>query len=142
MVKIYCGPKQNIPDEYDSRGTRYQCLRKGIGVGLHLPKDRRPPGLAPDGTRTPQDPDREKKYCGNKNPHPSEYDDFATPYECLRKGVGVGLWQRYEKDDEKEFIPSPPPSPQGIEIILPENQENQENQDIDINVGSGACIIN
>ena len=97
MVKIYCGPQQDIPEGYDSIGGRYPCLRKGIGVGTHLPADRRPPGIAADGTRTPRDPNREKKYCGTKEVLPQEYSDFATPYECLRKGVGVGLWQQYER---------------------------------------------
>ncbi len=94
MVRIYCGPNNNIPENYDTKGTRYQCLRKGIGVGLHLPANRRPPGVLPDGTIIPLDPNRERWYCGNQVPHPAGYVGYATPYECLRKGVGVGLWKR------------------------------------------------
>ena len=33
-------------------------------------------------------------YCGNREPLPEGYDDYDTRYNCLRKGVGVGLNQR------------------------------------------------
>ena len=29
-----------MPDGYDSFGTRYSCLRKGVGVGLYQVRDR------------------------------------------------------------------------------------------------------
>lgn len=29
-------------------------------------------------------------YCGNKDSLPSGYDDFGSPYDCLRKGFGAG----------------------------------------------------
>lgn len=95
--KVYCGDNQNIPPEYDERGTRYTCLRRGIGVGLNL-EGRRPPGIAPDGTVLPRDPNRRKEYCGTKDDLPDGYDGFATNYTCLKKGVGVGLWKRYDED--------------------------------------------
>lgn len=31
-------------------------------------------------------------YCGTKTPIPSTYQRIGTPYECLRKGVGVGKY--------------------------------------------------
>lgn len=95
--KIYCGEEQIIPPEYDTRGTRYECLRAGIGVGLHL-EGRRPPGILEDGTIIPRDPNRLKQYCGTKNVLPDGYDSFATNYTCLRKGVGVGLWKKYQQN--------------------------------------------
>lgn len=33
--KIYCGDNQP-PDEDTALGTRYQCLRKGVGAGLYI----------------------------------------------------------------------------------------------------------
>ena len=33
-----------------------------------------------------------KVYCGKRNPIPPEYDRVGEPFECLRKGVGVGLY--------------------------------------------------
>tara|TARA_B100001059_G_C17537685_1_gene428792 strand:+ start:110 stop:406 length:297 start_codon:yes stop_codon:yes gene_type:complete len=29
-------------------------------------------------------------YCGNKHELPSDYDDFGSPYDCLKKGFGAG----------------------------------------------------
>lgn len=37
----YCGDKEDIPDGYDERGSRYECLRKGIGVGLNMDRERK-----------------------------------------------------------------------------------------------------
>ncbi len=37
--KKYCGPKQNLPTNYDSFGHRYECLRKGVGVGKYQVND-------------------------------------------------------------------------------------------------------
>ena len=34
--KKYCGDQDEIPDGYDRRGSRYECLKKGIGTGLYL----------------------------------------------------------------------------------------------------------
>jgi hypothetical protein len=64
-------------------GTRYGCLRKGIGVGLHLPID-----LSYLGPYIPIDNTR--SYCGNNPVLPAGYDRFGSCTECLRKGVGVG----------------------------------------------------
>jgi len=30
-------------------------------------------------------------YCGNKNPIPQGYDGYDNRYNCLKKGIGVGL---------------------------------------------------
>ena len=34
--KLYCGNKKPVPPGYDGIDTHYGCLRKGIGVGLHI----------------------------------------------------------------------------------------------------------
>ena len=39
--KFYCGEQDEVPDDYVRRGSRYECLKKGIGVGIHLPKKKK-----------------------------------------------------------------------------------------------------
>jgi hypothetical protein len=39
--KVYCGLQEQLPDEYDRYGDRYECLRKGVGVGIHKQIDDR-----------------------------------------------------------------------------------------------------
>jgi hypothetical protein len=41
---IYCGDKRNMPDKdkdnkYVRKGTRAQCLKKGVGAGIHIEKN-------------------------------------------------------------------------------------------------------
>lgn len=38
--KLYCGDKTPIPEGYKDYDTRYNCLKKGIGVGLNKKKKR------------------------------------------------------------------------------------------------------
>lgn len=35
---------------------------------------------------------RKRIYCGNDPGLPAGYDKKGTPYECLKKGVGVGIF--------------------------------------------------
>jgi hypothetical protein len=85
--KIYCG--NNAYEIGDRRlGTPYECLRKGIGKGLHLDlKDYNPNYKAIDETNT---------YCGTKQTLPSG-KVLGTRTECLRKGIGIGKKLHYEK---------------------------------------------
>jgi hypothetical protein len=42
--KVYCGMKDSLPEnkDYDRYGTRYECLKKGVGVGLYvIPREKR-----------------------------------------------------------------------------------------------------
>ena len=32
--RVYCGNDDELPEDYDRFGTRYECLRTGIGVGV------------------------------------------------------------------------------------------------------------
>lgn len=34
--KFYCGDKDEIPEKYNRRGSRLECLRKGVGTGMYL----------------------------------------------------------------------------------------------------------
>ena len=37
--KKYCGIKNELPPSYDSFGARYECLKKGVGVGKYHAND-------------------------------------------------------------------------------------------------------
>ncbi len=89
---MYCGNnalKQNV-----IFGTNYQCLQKGIGIGLSLPYD--------NSYNEPYEPiDKTKLYCGNLRALPNGYNRKGTPPECLRKGVGIGKKIKSRKASRK-----------------------------------------
>jgi len=40
--KLYCGNQEELPPDYDDFGTRYSCLRSGVGIGLYvIPEQKR-----------------------------------------------------------------------------------------------------
>jgi hypothetical protein len=42
--KLFCGKRRDvIPPGYSGYDTEYNCLRRGIGVGLYLSRNGRPP---------------------------------------------------------------------------------------------------
>lgn len=90
-MPIYCGNNLNDP-KLKSRthniGTNYQCLRKGIGVGINLPYD-------PAYSRPYRPIDNRKFYCGKSRRLPSRSGYFAigSPSKCLQKGIGIGKKQ-------------------------------------------------
>jgi hypothetical protein len=78
---MYCG--NNALKAGVRFGTRYDCLKKGIGVGIHAPVD--------PSYNEPYEPiDKTRVYCGTKKRLPGNYDRMGSPSECLRKGVGIG----------------------------------------------------
>lgn len=86
MPPIFCGnnalDRRLQSGEY-ILGTRYRCLRKGIGQGLNLPVDN-----TYSGDYVPID-DR-KIYCGNRENIPENYDYAGNLPQCLQIGVGIG----------------------------------------------------
>lgn len=108
-MPTYCGNNMN-----DNRlisgthilGSNYQCLRKGIFVGRHLPYD--------NAYTQPYVPvDARKFYCGNNPVLPQGGGHFAigSPSKCLQIGVGVGKVQRVAM--------GPPVAMYFIRFILP-----------------------
>ena len=92
-TELYCG--NNARDEglrngIKILGTRYQCLKKGIGRGLNEPIFNYNDEYEPI--------DDIKIFCGNGNVLPQNKDRFGTRDECLRKGFGVGQKQKYTRD--------------------------------------------
>jgi hypothetical protein len=107
MVQIYCGNNAQDPQLLTGNvvlGTRYGCMRKGIGHGLYLPYD---PKFA--GAYMPID--QRRIYCGNQPDLPVGYDNMGSLVQCIQKGVGIGKRQRAEQ--------GPPRFMLFIRIILP-----------------------
>jgi hypothetical protein len=83
--EIYCGNNrlnEKLVNGDQELGTRYECLRKGIGKGLNLAVDLSYQEYEPIDDR--------KIYCGNKEELPYEYDYHGTLPMCLQKGIGIG----------------------------------------------------
>ena len=83
---MYCGNNRRDPKVRSRRqviGTRYGCLKKGIGVGLSLPYD-------PEYTNRFVPVDTRKIYCGDSAELPEGYDLLGSNSMCYHKGVGVG----------------------------------------------------
>lgn len=86
---VYCGNNANSPRlQQEALGTRYQCLRKGVGAGKAMPVD---PDYA-----TEYNPivDREI-YCGKAARLPRGYQLMGSASECLQKGIGIGKRMKY-----------------------------------------------
>jgi hypothetical protein len=101
MAKIYCGNNSlhtGLLNGQEILGTRYQCLRKGIGVGSHLPYD-------PNNLNQFQRLDPRKPYCGNSAVLPGGYNHMGSLKECYTAGVGIGMTQRAQQG--YIFIKSP-----------------------------------
>ena len=95
---MYCGNNRNSIELRTRRqviGNRYGCLRKGIGVGLHvLPLD-----LSYNDEYVPID--NRKIYCGREDNLPANYNILGTNDMCFRKGVGVGKKLKVRKSRKK-----------------------------------------
>jgi hypothetical protein len=91
-MPTYCGNNLNNPKLINGThvlGSNYQCMKKGIGVGSHLPYD-----ISYAGIYAPVDPRR--FYCGNDAVPPvaGGYLAVGSPSKCLQIGIGVGKSQR------------------------------------------------
>lgn len=89
-MPIYCGNNaldSDIVNGTSQLGTRYSCMRKGIGTGLNLPYDAKYAGEY-------EPIDNRKIYCGNGDNLPDGYDRLGNLSQCLQKGVAIGKRQR------------------------------------------------
>ena len=86
LKMMYCGNNAlytGLINGTSVLGTRYKCLRRGIGIGRRLPFD--PIYLDP---YEPLFVD--KIYCGSSQILPQGYSRFGSLYDCHRAGVAVG----------------------------------------------------
>ncbi len=37
--KLYCGNKKRTPKKYSRMGTRYECMKKGFGIGSYIQRE-------------------------------------------------------------------------------------------------------
>lgn len=86
--EIYCG--NNLYEVGAKRiGTPYECLKKGIGQGLHSNLT----GFNPNYQAIIAD----NSYCGTGSlPRGKQ---MGSPTSCLRKGVGIGKRLQYDRID-------------------------------------------
>ena len=110
MAGIYCGSNSLNPQlvangGVKTIGSRHQCLRKGIGQGLHMPVDL--------GYNSPyQAIDPRRFYCGDNAVLPAGYTANGTLQQCFNTGIGVGrrqLAQRAIAGGVAGGILAPPP---------------------------------
>jgi hypothetical protein len=107
MAQIYCGNNSQVPQLLAGNmimGTKYRCMRKGVGKGLHMPYD-------PNFTGEYMPLDQRRIYCGNQNVLPEGYDSMGNLTQCLQKGIGIGKRQRAEQ--------GPPQVMLFVSVILP-----------------------
>ena len=91
MAGIYCGSNRLNPQLVGNGGlktigSRHQCLRKGIGQGLHMPLD-------PSYNNPYQPIDPRRFYCGDNAVLPAGYSANGTLQQCFNTGIGVGRHQ-------------------------------------------------
>ena len=92
-VEIYCGNNardEGLRNRTKVLGTRYQCLKKGIGRGL------KEPILTYNEDYEPIE--NSNIFCGNGDILPQNKNRFGTRDECLRKGFAIGQKQKFERD--------------------------------------------
>ncbi len=109
--KIYCGDK-SLPNGYKSLGTRFRCLQLGFGVGAMLERKSLLEGKTKTKISVPTEEElkgnfKKKIYCGyksSKDMDKEKYNAVGTRNQCLRKGVGSGIYTEhasYQKDKAK-----------------------------------------
>jgi hypothetical protein len=100
MSKIYCGNNSQYTGLIDGShtiGTRYACLKKGFGIGYHMPYDK---NFTED-----YDPiDTRKIWCGSSNETPDGYNSVGNLPQCLQKGIGAGKRVRSKKGKSYTFL--------------------------------------
>ena len=99
--KMYCGLSDTLPEGYTFFGTRSECLKTGIGVGLGMmPSQREESKIRMENKEDEED--KPKLYCGLSDDLPDGYDDFGSTYDCMKKGIGTGIF--LPEEQRKKFI--------------------------------------
>ena len=99
MKKLYCGNNSLDPDLLAGDvilGTRYTCLKRGIGQGLYLHCDQKY-------IRGYEPIDKRRLYCGDKAKLPKGYYSMGNLPQCLQKGVGIGKKKKALECPSKKF---------------------------------------
>lgn len=111
-MPIYCGNNRNDPKLRTGThvlGTNYQCIKKGIGIGINLPID--------NAYKQSYKPiDKRRFYCGDKKLPKKGYFAVGSPSKCLQTGIGVGKSIRANKKNKVSMRFSTKPSSTYINI--------------------------
>jgi hypothetical protein len=99
MSDVYCGNNRKNKDVISGRkriGNRYECLRKGFGVGYNQPVD-----MDYAGEYSPID--KRKTWCGVSNRKPTGYHVIGSNYSCFLKGFGGGKTKKAKEAKKKKI---------------------------------------
>ena len=104
MTDIYCGNNslsKELTSKKKRRGSRFECFRKGVGLGLAQPVDK-------SYTNKYKAIDKRKMYCGKARSLPDGYSIMGSSSMCLQHGVGVGkkLKAKRSKSRKKSKVKS------------------------------------
>jgi len=97
-MSIYCGNNIQHPSLTGGGsvlGTKYGCLKKGIGRGSRMIVDDTYGNYQPIDTR--------RVYCGSADILPAGYDTMGSLTQCLQKGIGMGKKIKYDKEGPTNF---------------------------------------
>ena len=86
MTDVYCGNNalsKELTSKKKRRGSRFECFRKGVGIGLAQP-------LTKSYLSKYKAIDKRKLYCGKARGLPDGYNIMGSSSMCLQRGVGVG----------------------------------------------------
>ena len=86
MTDIYCGNNslsKELTSKKKRRGSRFECFRKGVGLGLAQPLDK-------SYLSKYKAIDKRKMYCGKARSLPGGYSIMGSSSMCLQHGVGIG----------------------------------------------------
>lgn len=89
-MPIYCGNNSLHPSLQDPNttvGTRFKCMKKGIGAGMNMDID-------PDYLQPYAPIDERSIYCGKAEQLPEGYDYMGNLPMCLQRGIGIGKRKR------------------------------------------------
>lgn len=84
-----------------------------------------------------------KKYCGNSETLPDGYDEFATIFECMKRGFGVCKYSGKLGYKHAESIPLDPDRPKiycGTKDILPPGYARFGERNECLRRGFGRCL--
>ena len=93
----FCGRENYLPQGYNTFGTNYQCLKKGIGTGIAITENKIKNGDTSIRNKNLRRSRKGKKYCGTRDVLPDGYRKRGDRYSCLKKGYGLGMMLTKEK---------------------------------------------
>jgi len=84
-----------------------------------------------------------KKYCGNSETLPDGYDEFATIFECMKRGFGVCKYSGKLGSKHAESVPLDPDRPKiycGTKEALPPGYARFGERNECLRRGFGRCL--